>query len=339
MLLRFSPPSSKLSHNCPVPTVKEVVSFARQFGVGVVSVRPSRRSLSRWVAVCSFASIEAAQRFKAAAGVQFFGCAHTYMASRQTGRRWRVSVPCVNPPLFACDRRRVVRVGDRRFLLAAPKLAAPNAMAAPIPANIPQLPSAVASVLAGASIVGFSGSRRPGGALPVSAISQAVAVVPASTPVVVGCASGVDGFCRLSLGVSAASSKLVSSAKDGVAFFGRVSVFVANSGAFGEGNSAFARRSAACVSACKGGVWVAFPCSPCPEGLNPSASFSSCFRGLGSGSWASLALAAGLNISCLLFLQSGTPPSWGFIPLGGGWFFLRATIPSPPVAIQLSLPI
>jgi hypothetical protein len=80
---------------CPAPVAAEVVSVARRFGVGVAAVRPSSRSFSAWVCVCSFRSEVAALRFAAAAGVEFFGADNTYFAVRSTGRRWRVSVPVV----------------------------------------------------------------------------------------------------------------------------------------------------------------------------------------------------------------------------------------------------
>ncbi|WP_158680636.1 hypothetical protein [Nostoc sp. 'Lobaria pulmonaria (5183) cyanobiont'] len=45
----------------------------------------------------SFASEAAALRFAATVGVEFFGADNTYFAVRFTGRRWRVSVPCLSP--------------------------------------------------------------------------------------------------------------------------------------------------------------------------------------------------------------------------------------------------
>ena len=160
-------------------------------------------------------------------------------------------------------------------------------------------------VLAGFSFFGFSGSRS---SVPRSAASVAC-FLRRFRPLagVVGCAAGVDEFFSGS--------------------FPSLSVVRASS--FGSGRSAFASRSVAVVRsvASAGGIWVSFPCSPCPSGLVPSGSSSRCFAGFGSGSWASLAFACGLGVPCLVFLPSGVafPVSWslfGFVSLGGGvWFF------------------
>jgi hypothetical protein len=37
-----------------------------------------------------------------------------------------------------------------------------------------------------------------------------------------------------------------------------------------------------------------------------------------------LAYAAGLGISCLVFLPALAPPDWRFIDIGGGWYYLAA---------------
>lgn len=177
------------------------------------------------------------------------------------------------------------------------------------------LPSEVAGLLRSAAAVGFSGSRRPAGGVAPAALLGAVAAVPASVPVSVGCARGVDAVVRLACP--------------------RASVFSVASGRWGAGRGAFAGRSAACVRsvAVPGGVWVSFPASACPAGLVPSASSSRCFSGSGSGSWASLAFALGLGVSCVVWLPAGVvrPSGWGLSPVGGGWFL------SAPVPVQLSL--
>ena len=169
------------------------------------------------------------------------------------------------------------------------------------------------------SVVGFSGSRRPGGAISSGALLGALAAVPASAQVVVGCASGVDAVVRLACP--------------------HAQVFSVASGQFGQGKSAFARRSIACVqsvaAAGASGLWVSFPASACPVGLLSSASSSKCFSGSGSGTWASLALAVGLGVQALVFLPAGVecPAGWGFEPLPGlkGWF---SSVRAP---VQLSL--
>ncbi len=150
-------------------------------------------------------------------------------------------------------------------------------------------------LFASASIVGFSGSRRPAGAVSSKALLSAIAAVPTSARVVVGCAAGVDAVVRLACP--------------------QAQVFSVASGQFGRGKSAFARRSIACVqsvaAAGPASLWVSFPASACPVGLLPSASPQECFCGSGSGTWASLALAVGLGVRSLVFLPDGIQPPIG----------------------------
>jgi len=174
---------------------------------------------------------------------------------------------------------------------------------------------------ASVSVVGFSGSRRPAGAVSSAALLGAIASVPRSAKVVVGCAAGVDAVVRLACP--------------------HAHMFSVASGQFGTGRSAFARRSVACVQAVvaagHSGLWVSFPASACPDGLLPSASSSKCFNGSGSGTWGSLALAVGLGVRSLVFVPAGVePPSgWGLSPVPGeaGWF---SFVPVPTQK-QLSL--
>ena len=172
------------------------------------------------------------------------------------------------------------------------------------------------------SVIGFSGSRRPGGAIPAHVLLGAIASVPSSAEVVVGCASGVDAVVRVACP--------------------HATVFTVASGQFGRGKSAFARRSIACVQAVAnadcGGLWVSFPGSMCPPGLLPSASSSRCFSGSGSGSWASLAYALGCGIPCLVFSPCGIPSAWALSPVLDciGWFGCDHVL-SLPAAHQLSL--
>lgn len=176
------------------------------------------------------------------------------------------------------------------------------------------------SALSTAKCVGFSGSRSPGGVIPVSVLSAAAAAVPAGSRVVVGCAGGVDAFFRQC--------------------FRAAEVFSVASGQFGSGRSAFARRSVACVDAIAqaGGLWVSFPASVCPAGLFPSASSSRCFSGSGSGSWASLAFALGRGVPCLVFSPCGVPAGWGLSAVPGcpGWFGCDRVL-GFSVPVQLSL--
>jgi hypothetical protein len=104
---------------CPAPLAGEVVSLAWSLGVGVCSVRPSSRSFSGWVCVCSFRSQSAALRFAAVAGVRFFGAGDTYFAVRRFGRRWRVSVPVVVSSVVAVRPVARPRLGRFRLVLAS----------------------------------------------------------------------------------------------------------------------------------------------------------------------------------------------------------------------------
>ena len=120
----------------------------------------------------------------------------------------------------------------------------------------------LAGFLAGASVVGFSGSRVSGGPLCVAA-RGACASVPPGVPVSVGCASGVDAVVR--------------------GAFPRATVFAVSSGRWGSGRGAFARRSAALVrSLLPGGVLVVLPLGPCPGVVSPSPVASRCWCGGGS---------------------------------------------------------
>jgi len=158
------------------------------------------------------------------------------------------------------------------------------------------------------SVVGFSGSRS---VVPAAAVQLALGRVAPSACVFVGCAGGVDGFVRSG-------------------WSGSVRVFSVASVGF-SGRGAFAVRSAACVRAvaAAGGAWVSFPSAPCPVGVVPSGSP---FRGAGSGSWASLALAVFLGVPSLVFAPFGVPGGWGFVSLGRGWWLFPG-----PVAAQLPL--
>ncbi|MEG4121688.1 hypothetical protein QUA43_29980 [Microcoleus sp. N9_B4] len=169
----------------------------------------------------------------------------------------------------------------------------------PVRCPLVGLPSGVLSVLsrAGCGAVGFSGSRS---VVPAVCASVAARVGSLGCPVFVGCARGVDAAFR--------------------GFFPSARVFSASS--FGSGVGSFAARSAAVVRAVRlaGGVWVSFPSGLCPAGLLPSASSSRAFCGSGSGSWASAAFAVGSGLPVLVF-GFAPPAGWGFVSLGGGWWF------------------
>jgi len=183
--------------------------------------------------------------------------------------------------------------------------------------------------------VGFEGSRHlppSWGARVAAAVS---AVRAAGLGVASGCAAGADALVR-----SAAP--------------GSVAVFSVASGAWGSGRGAFAARSSALVRAVaasgSGAFFVGLVLSGCPAGLLPSPSSSRCFRGLGSGSWASLALAAGLGLPVVVFAALGVSlPAWGsWVPASSvpwlpgpasAWAGAFALLPAAPESApaQLSL--
>lgn len=181
--------------------------------------------------------------------------------------------------------------------------------------------SPVSSLLRGVSSVGFSGSRSPSSAALV-ALSAVLGSVPSSgCRVSVGCAAGVDAAVR---GFFTGSPSLL--------VFRASSPRFARAGAVG----ALALRSAACVrSVAPGarGLLVVLPSGACPSAVRPGRSF----RGHGSGSWGSAALAAGLGRRVVVWLSAGlVPPAWAGFQwscCGGGWWLL-----SPGATpVQLSL--
>lgn len=183
--------------------------------------------------------------------------------------------------------------------------------AAPVVVVVAPLSPRAAAILAGAAALGVSGSRRPSAAS-LSALAVALRAAPSAVPVLVGDAAGIDAHAR----------QIRPGAR----------VFVAAD--YGDGPQSFAARSIACVRAtvAAGGIWCAFPASPCPAGLAPSASSRRMFAGYGAGTWSSLALAVGLGLSALVYLPSGVPAPWAALTaIQGGWWS------SAPAAAQLSL--
>lgn len=138
--------------------------------------------------------------------------------------------------------------------------------------------------------VAFSGSRLPGSPAAASCRAFLPSVASFSGAVGVGCASGVDSLVRSAF--PSASVFRVSSFLVG----GRLS------------RASFALRSSALVSWCasRGGLLVAFPLGACPVGVAVSSSF----RGCGSGSWGSVALALGLGCSVLVVSPASVGSAW-----------------------------
>jgi len=175
--------------------------------------------------------------------------------------------------------------------------------------------------------VAFSGSRVGSSSASVSCRAFLPVLGGFSGSVGVGCACGVDSVVRSAF--PSASVFRVSSFAVG----GRVS------------RASFALRSSALVSWCasRGGLLVAFPLGACPVGVAVSSSF----RGCGSGSWGSVALALGLGCSVLVVSPVGVGSAWfgalasrfccvGSAPCGG-LLWLASPVPFPSVGGQLSL--
>jgi len=138
--------------------------------------------------------------------------------------------------------------------------------------------------------IGFSGSRHSGSVAVQSCQSFLPLVSSFSGSVSVGCARGVDQSLR-----AAFPSACVFSVQQ-FAVSGRVT------------RASFALRSAAMVQhiVSHQGLLVAFPLGACPSGVAVSSSF----RGCGSGTWGSVALALGLGGSVLVVSPSGVGASW-----------------------------
>lgn len=158
----------------------------------------------------------------------------------------------------------------------------------------------IKSIIENYSSFGFSGSRDPDWDSS-AAVLEASKYIDHRSHVVVGCAKGIDDLVRHIANIYP-------------------EVFYASS--FGAGKSSFARRSVAVVDRVRSlnGLWLSFPSGICPPQLSPSSSSSRCFSGSGSGTWASLAYAAGLGLPCLVFANS--VPGWGFEMCDEpGWWF------------------
>ena len=180
--------------------------------------------------------------------------------------------------------------------------------------------STLSGLLSSAPVVGVSGSRAPSSAS-ASVCRWAVRQLAPSASVITGCAPGIDAAARaLCPGAS-----------------------VVRASQYGAGPGALAARSTAVVRAVASGgpaaLWLSFPSGPCPAGLAPSRSSSSCFSGSGSGTWASLALAVGLGVPALVFLPPGVaaPAAWPLAAVPGCAGPLGAWVRFRPVVVQSAL--
>ena len=150
------------------------------------------------------------------------------------------------------------------------------------------VPSLALKTVGGFGRVGFTGSRSSGSSAAFSCTRFLSAVSSFSGSVGVGCARGVDLAVR---GQFASA----------VVFRVRPPLC----------RAAFAQRSARLVGwVGSSGLLVAFPASAAPLALRPSRSF----RGFGSGTWGSVALALGLGVSVLVVLPVSVCPVGSAFP-------------------------
>lgn len=209
------------------------------------------------------------------------------------------SLPPAPPPSFNCVARR--KAG---FATAAAATACALAQSGMSAGGVLRAAGSGGCALvwwcAVAGVVGFSGSRSAAGGPALAAAVRLV--VRSGRSVAVGCAPGADAAVRALL----PSARVF-----------RAAAFRRPGGSWA---SALASRSAALVSCVAAGgrgsallVWLP---GPCPAGLVPSAVASSCFRGLGSGSWASAAFAVGLRVPVLVFPG---PAGRAGLPAWGSW--------------------
>jgi hypothetical protein len=154
------------------------------------------------------------------------------------------------------------------------------------------------------AVVGFCGARSLSSEfLPL--VSRVVrSVLSARRLVVAGDCSGADSFVRLVAGRFCAVGRVSPSARARL------------------GRGAFAARSRGVVLAVArrrffaGSAFVGFVSSPCPSGVVPARSWRS--GRPPSGSWSSLALAAGLGVPVFVFWCAPGSPSLPAWP-GGSW--------------------
>ncbi len=148
-------------------------------------------------------------------------------------------------------------------------------------------------------LVGFTGSRSLSPQFAPLVGQLACSVAAAGRSVAVGCAGGADQFVR-----AACPQALI--------FSVRASAFaqLPPHAALVARSSALVRSVAASGA---GAGFVGFVVSPCPAGLVP-ASPRRCFRGHGSGTWATLAAAAGAGVPVVVFwcgMAAPMLPQWG----------------------------
>jgi hypothetical protein len=149
--------------------------------------------------------------------------------------------------------------------------------------------------------IAFSGSRQ---GCPQSILDKIAAKIQPDTTILVGCARGVDAQVR--------------------AMYPDATVFNAIAYPGRNYGAKLANRSAAMVRATHeaGGCLVAFPMKGCPDIVEPCTTWKYC---AGSGTWGTIALAAGLGVPTIIWLPLGiAAPSWDdrVTQVSSGWFLV-----------------
>lgn len=172
-------------------------------------------------------------------------------------------------------------------------------------------PPEVMHLLKTARVIGVAGSRAPSAAtLALYTWLFPYIAEHLSAEINTGDASGVDASIRLAM----------------IGHEDRLHRFNAEFSATVHPAVPLINRTIDCVEAtatADAPVWLAFPDKPCKNNkqplitLRPSRSPKYCFRGFG-GSWAGLALAAGLGMPCIIGLPHDTP-----LPENEGWHWRR----------------
>jgi hypothetical protein len=150
--------------------------------------------------------------------------------------------------------------------------------------------------------IAFSGSRQ---GCPQSILDKVAAKIQPDTTILVGCARGVDAQVR--------------------AMYPDAVIFRAGQ----HGGNSYAEKLAFRSAAMVRGVYelrgclVAFPMKSCPSMVKPCTEWR--FAG-GSGTWGTIALAAGLGVPTIIWLPLGiAAPFWWddrVTQVSSGWFLV-----------------
>lgn len=151
------------------------------------------------------------------------------------------------------------------------------------------------------SHIAFSGSRD---GCPESLIQSIATKIPPSTQILVGCARGVDAQVR--------------------AIYPDALIYRATDYEAETWPAKLAMRSAAMVADIRGdgSCLIAIPMKPCPPKVKPCTIWQ---PSSGSGTWGTIALAAGLGVPTVFHLPLGmAAPDWDdrVTQVMGGWFLI-----------------